>query len=114
MALALVTFNEIPENTLEGDELVRLTAMHKNLETLAVTWNALAAAGAPSANGATDEAIAKRIADITAAHKALKDSKSKIVDLTSVETDKIVYLGGSRKRRQSKKRKNSKKHNNNQ
>lgn len=113
MALAAVNFNEIPKDTLAaGDDLVRLTAMHENLNTLAVTWNALAAAGAPAAADASADAIAARTADITNAYKALKDSKLKIVNLTGVETNKIVFLGGSRKKRQSKKRKNQRKHNN--
>lgn len=109
MALVPVTFNAIPDDTLAGGpDLERLTAMHTNLTALAKTWNDLAAAGAPNADANA------RTAAITAAHKALKDSKFKIVDLTGVDTDKIVHLGGSRKRRQSKKRKNPKKHNNNQ
>jgi hypothetical protein len=110
MALELVNFHAIPENTLDaGDDLIRLTEMRKNLSTLAETWNALAAAGAPAASA---DAIAARTADITNAYKALKDSKLKIVNLTGVETNKIVFLGGSRKKRQSKKRKNQRKHNN--
>lgn len=108
MALDLVTFNAIPVDTLDGDNLARLTAMRNNLEALAVTWNALAAAGAPNADNAT------RTAAIAKAHQDLKDSKFKLVDLTGIEPAKIVHLGGSRKRRQSKKRKNQRKHNNNQ
>jgi hypothetical protein len=110
-ALTSVTFNEIPKDTLAAGDLVRLTAMHDSLKALAVTWNALAAAGKEVSDDYKDEA---RTAAITEAHKALKESKYKIVNLTKIDTDNIVYLGGSRKRRQSKKRKNTKKHNNNQ
>ena len=114
MALDLVTFNAIPVDTLDGDNLARLTAMRNNLEALAVTWNALAAAGAPNDDNATPDVISARTAAIAKAHQDLKDSKFKLVDLTGIEPAKIVHLGGSRKRRQSKKRKNQRKHNNNQ
>ena len=113
MALAAVNFNEIPADTLAaGDDLNRLTEMRKNLSTLAETWNALAAAGAPAAADAAADVIAARTTAITDAYKALKDSKFKIVNLTGVDTNTIVHLGGSRKKRQSKKRKNQRKHNN--
>lgn len=111
MALEPVTFNAIPVDTLDGDNLTRLTAMHTNLTALATTWNALAAAGAPLAEGADANV---RAAAIAKAHQDLKDSKFKLVNLTGIESANIVHLGGSRKRRQSKKRKNQRKHNNNQ
>ena len=107
MALEPVNFNAIPENTFAaGDDMNRLTEMRKNLSTLAETWNALAAAGAPNNDAAA------RATAITDAYKALKDSKLKIVNLDGIDTNKIVFLGGSRKKRQSKKRKNQRKHNN--
>jgi len=113
MALAVVNFNEIPANTLAaGDDLFRLTTMRTNLNALADTWNALAAAGAPAAADAAADAIAARTTAITDAYKALKDSKLKIVNLEGIDTNTIVHLGGSRKKRQSKKRKNQRKHNN--
>lgn len=111
MDLQPVTFEAIPEGTLDGVNLARLTAMHTNLTALATAWNALAAAGAPLAEGADANV---RTTAITEAHKALKDSKFKLVNLTGIESANIVHLGGSRKRRQSKKRKNQRKHNNNQ
>jgi len=100
MALVPVTFNAIPEGTLDDENLIRLTAMHTNLTALATTWNDLAAAGAPNADNAA------RTAAIAKTHQDLKDSKFKLVDLTGIEPAKRVHLGGSRKRRQSKKRKN--------
>lgn len=112
MALESVNFNAIPNGTLAaGDNLTRLTTMRTNLHTLAGLWNALATEGAPAANN-TPAAIAARTAAIKTAHKALQDSKLKIVNLDGIDPNDIVHLGGSRKKRQSKKRKNQRKHNN--
>ena len=108
----VATFNEIPANTLAGNDLDKLTDMIESLKVLGDKWNALAAAGKPVDPASyTDN---DRTAAIAAAHKELKDSKIKIVNLTDVPLEKTVFLGGSRKKRQSKKRKNHKNHNNNQ
>lgn len=105
-----IKFEAIPENTLTaGVDLDKLKAMGENLTKLAAEWNALATVG--SIDATIDPNKPNKIA---AAHKALKDSKLKIVDLNKVELDKTVFLGGSRKRRQSKKRRNQRNHNNNQ
>ena len=104
-----IDFNEIPADTLAaGVDLEKLKAMGASLVKLAELWNALATAG--MIDGTTDPNKPNKI---DTAHKALKDSKLKIVDLNNVELDKTVFLGGSRKRRQSKKRRNHKNHNNN-
>ena len=95
-----IKFNTIPENKLvEGSELTKIKAMGTHLKTLADLWNAMAAAEADA---------------VKAAYNVLQESKIKIVDISNVDMEKTVFLGGSRKRRQSKKRRNQRKHNNNQ
>jgi hypothetical protein len=95
-----IKFNTIPEKKLDvGSELTKIQAMGVHLKILAELWNAMAAAEADA---------------VKAAYKALQESKIKIVDISNVDMEKTVFLGGSRKRRQSKKRRNQRKHNNNQ
>ena len=95
-----IKFNTIPEKKFDdGSELTKIQAMGVHLKILADLWNAIAAA--------EEDAV-------KAAYKALQESKIKIVDISKVDMENTVFLGGSRKRRQSKKRRNQRKHNNNQ
>ena len=102
VAIPVVTFNQINANkwAAANNEYTRMLELRVKLAALSTLWIRVANAADPEA--------------ITAAYKALQDSKIKIVDLTGINPEEKVYLGGSRGRRQSKKRKNHKKHNNNQ
>ena len=97
-----IEFIAIPANTFNADspELTKTQTMGEHLRALSNLWNNMAEAANPDA--------------IKVAYKALQDSKIKIVNLTGLDPEKLVFLGGSRRRRQSKKRKNHKKHNNNE
>jgi hypothetical protein len=101
-AIDVVSFDKIDLNKWNADtnkEYVRMAALRAHLVTLSGLWNAVAKADVDA---------------VTTEYKKLQESKIKIVDLTGIDPETKVFLGGSRKRRQSKKRKNHKNHNNNQ
>ena len=113
-AIELVTFNRLGERRwVDNDnaEYKRMVQLRAHLAALSGLWNAMAL---PDIPGAGADRVPANDTLVTNAYKALQESKIKIVDLTGLEPEERVFLGGSRRRRQSKKRKNHKKHNNNQ
>ncbi len=77
-----------------------MAALRGQLVAMSALWNAVAD---PNVDAAAT----------TAAYNALK-AGPKLVNVTNLNVNDNVFLGGSRKKRQSKKKKNQRKHHNNQ